>query len=67
MHAARSVSAGDGRRINDDFNGTLYIAWALGVTSPLERELFISAERQRIFQLFAEAIRSNKAILPLPS
>jgi hypothetical protein len=47
LHACgASVSAGDGRRINDDINGTLYIAWALRVISPLERELFISAERQ---------------------
>jgi len=35
------------RRINDDFNGTLYIALALRVTSPLERELFISAEKDK--------------------
>jgi hypothetical protein len=51
MRAARSVSAGDGRRINDDFNSTLYIAWALRVISPLERELFISAERQEFCSL----------------
>ena len=44
MHAARVVSAADGRRINDDFNGTLYIAWALKGHQSVRRELFISAE-----------------------
>jgi hypothetical protein len=50
IHIACGVSVSSWvteRRINDDFNGTLYIALALRVTSPLERELFISAEKDK--------------------
>jgi hypothetical protein len=46
-----------------DINGALYNAWALRVTSPLEKRAVHISGKTRILQLFAEARRSHKAIL----
>jgi hypothetical protein len=67
MHAARVFSAGDGRRINDDFNGTfVYCISSHGHQSVRKRAVHISG-KTRILQLFAAAARSHKAILRLSS
>jgi hypothetical protein len=49
MHAARAFQLVTEDELTMTSTALLYNACALGVTSPLERELFI-AERQRIFQ-----------------